>query len=277
MPTMNKLEPVLKWTGSKRSQSDEIISYFPQKIRNYYEPFCGGCSVAKRLMDTESAVDTYILSDLNEHLISALEEIQKDYKPIVSYYAMMWDALKKIDGIDAKKEFYNKLRDKFNQGHDPLDFIVLNRLCYNGLIRYNAKGEFNSPFHFNRNGINPEKYKVILKDWHEAFNKNNVIFKCCDYRDFDFGDNDGDFVYFDPPYANSASVYNKPFSKEEFFDFLNGLEVGYAFSYNEGGEKIVPNTLYEYYIKIKSGNSSFKRLNGGNENHTVYETLFMNY
>ena len=35
-------QPVIKWSGSKRSQSSEIIKYFPKEIDTYYEPFCGG-------------------------------------------------------------------------------------------------------------------------------------------------------------------------------------------------------------------------------------------
>ena len=28
-------QPAIKWSGSKRSQCDEIISYFPRKIETY--------------------------------------------------------------------------------------------------------------------------------------------------------------------------------------------------------------------------------------------------
>lgn len=35
-------EPVIKWSGSKRSQANEILKYFPKEIDTYYEPFCGG-------------------------------------------------------------------------------------------------------------------------------------------------------------------------------------------------------------------------------------------
>lgn len=40
-----KFQPVIKWSGSKRSLSNDIIQYFPKEIDTYYEPFCGGCSV----------------------------------------------------------------------------------------------------------------------------------------------------------------------------------------------------------------------------------------
>ena len=39
-------QPVIKWSGSKRSQASEIIKYFPKQIDTYFEPFCGGAALA---------------------------------------------------------------------------------------------------------------------------------------------------------------------------------------------------------------------------------------
>ena len=36
-------QPVIKWSGSKRSQANDILKFFPKQINTYYEPFCGGC------------------------------------------------------------------------------------------------------------------------------------------------------------------------------------------------------------------------------------------
>ena len=34
MKKAKKLMPVIKWTGSKRSQAETIVSYFPENIKN---------------------------------------------------------------------------------------------------------------------------------------------------------------------------------------------------------------------------------------------------
>ena len=34
--------PVIKWSGSKRSQSAKIKEFVPEKFDKYYEPFIGG-------------------------------------------------------------------------------------------------------------------------------------------------------------------------------------------------------------------------------------------
>lgn len=42
---MSNFKPVIKWSGSKRSQSDEILKHFPNEIDTYFEPFVGGGSI----------------------------------------------------------------------------------------------------------------------------------------------------------------------------------------------------------------------------------------
>lgn len=38
-------KPVIKWSGSKRSQSSIIKKFLPNKFNRYYEPFIGGGSM----------------------------------------------------------------------------------------------------------------------------------------------------------------------------------------------------------------------------------------
>ena len=42
---MKRFNPVIKWSGSKRSQAAAILSYMPEQIGTYYEPFIGGGSM----------------------------------------------------------------------------------------------------------------------------------------------------------------------------------------------------------------------------------------
>ena len=36
---MSKFQPIIKWSGSKRSQSEEIVNHFPKKIETYFVCF----------------------------------------------------------------------------------------------------------------------------------------------------------------------------------------------------------------------------------------------
>lgn len=255
------------------------------KTDTYYEPFCGGCSVAFIVMYNEligktPVVRNFVLSDTNRSLIQILNAVKTNPQLMVSYYTMMWEALKKIEGIDGKKEFYNKLRDKYNEGKDPYDFMVLNRLCYNGMIRYNSKGEFNSPFHINRDGIRPDKFNEIVSLWHEVFNSygTHLTIVCQDYTEIKPTAND--FVYMDPPYANSKTLYDGGFDSERFFNFVRGLGCQYALSYNgisgaTDNTADVPADLYTDHLYITSGNSSFKRIKKIDTNAVVKESLYL--
>ncbi len=45
--------------------------------------------------------------------------------------------------------------------------MFLSRICVNGLIRFNDKGEFNNSLHYSRPGIKPESLRDIINDWSE--------------------------------------------------------------------------------------------------------------
>lgn len=277
------MEPLIKWTGSKRSQVSEIITHFPREIDTYYEPFCGGCSVAFLLMTkslTDLIANRFVLSDTNESLVQILNIVREKPDSLVAYYTMMWEAMKKIDNIEGKKEFYEKLRDKYNEGKDPYDFMVLDRLCYNGMIRFNSKGEFNSPFHLNRNGIRPDKFANIVKLWHDLFDthRNRLEIKCQDYSSIQPLEND--FVYMDPPYANSKSLYNGGFDSARFFDFVRNLKCQYALRYDGiSGETDntvdIPKDLYTIHLYITSGDSISKRIKKIVSGAVVKESLYL--
>lgn len=60
-------QPVIKWTGSKRSQSKKIISLMPEQYNRYFEPFLGGGSVLYNL--DENHRENAICSDICEPLV----------------------------------------------------------------------------------------------------------------------------------------------------------------------------------------------------------------
>lgn len=275
---MSKFQPVIKWSGSKRSQCDEIIKYFPKNINTFYEPFCGGCSVTRALIESNINVNCIICSDLNQDLINLWNFIKNDPKLVIDSYEFMWNELNKDNNINRKIEYYNNVRREYNITHDPLLFMFIMRTAINGMPRYNSKGEFNSPFHINRNGIMPNKLSKIVTEWSSLLNNRNVLFKSCSYLDIE--PLDSDFIYFDPPYENTKGMYYGHFIKNDFFEYLSKLQCHYAMSYDgivddKNQVSKVPSSLYNKHVLIKSGNSSFRRLIGTSNKSVVYESLYI--
>lgn len=97
-----KFQPVIKWSGSKRSQSEEIVNKFPDIIDTYYEPFIGGGSVMFQLLNSNKKVKRYICSDINEDLISLWNAIKSDTESLCLKYEKLWNELNKDEDIERK-------------------------------------------------------------------------------------------------------------------------------------------------------------------------------
>ncbi len=83
-------------------------------------------------------------------------------------------------------------------------FYYLNRTCYNGLCRFNSKGEFNVPF----GQYKKISYKTDFTEYISAFAQ--WEFMCVDFEELPL--EAGDFIYADPPY----DVEFRQYSKETF-------------------------------------------------------------
>lgn len=271
-----KFEPVIKWSGSKRLLSEEIIKYTPSEIDTYYEPFCGSCSVGFQLMLNNRKIKKYIFSDINKELISFMNILKKDYTLLYNEYKERYDNLYSCKTIEDKKKYYNEIRKRYNVSKNVHDFIFLSRTCANGLIRYNKKGEFNSPFHLTRNGITPQRYLKILKEWNNILNKNNVEFIEQSYKNIN--PNERDYVFLDPPYVNTKGMYFGGIDIEEYFKFLNNLKCSYSFTFDGKTDSKdrtyeVPYDCYNNHIYLNSIISGFMKLH--KESEYVKESLYI--
>lgn len=271
-------EPVIKWSGSKRSQAEKILTFFPKEIDTYYEPFCGGASVLRRLLDSDIRVKHYICSDLNNGLIDLWNEIINNPLEVSSYYKKLWNELNADDDKQRKKEYFANIRDRYNKEHNPLDFMFIMRTTTNGMPRYNRNGEFNNSFHVTRNGIIPETFEKIIFEWSQLLKQNDVKFIGCSYEDIKPTEND--YMYLDPPYANTKGMYYGTIDYEKFWDYLRQLPCRYALSFDGKSGDIdntwnVPKEIYTTHEYLLSGNSSFKRTIGKSNDSIVYESLYV--
>lgn len=258
-------QPLIKWTGSKRSLAKQIVSKFPTNLNNYYEPFVGGGSVFFYCLKN-NLFENYYLSDINNNLIQIYNIVKHNPLSLVNSYEEQFFKLKK------DKNFYYTQRDLFNKEKDPYIFYFLTRTCYNGTIRYNKSGEFNTSLHFNRDGIEPKKLNKIITYYNKLLNDNNIIFSCKSFEEVEIN-NDNSLVYLDPPYSNSKSLYYGNINLNSLYDWINKLNCHWFMNLNgvsSKDNKINPDINNYEITKIKSGKSSFSKLKAKEVNVEEY-------
>lgn len=154
------MKPMIKYRGGKSKEIPNIMLYVPRFSGRYVEPFFGGGALFFYLEPRQS-----IINDINSKLMGFYRGVRDDFEnlrnelnEIESIYARNraeFDALKashpeeRVD--DKNEELYYQLRAMFNDSapkcySDALLYYFINKTAYSGMIRYNAKGEFNVPF-----------------------------------------------------------------------------------------------------------------------------------
>ena len=88
--------------------------------------------------------------------------------------------------------------------------IYLNKACFNGLYRVNAKGYFNVPS--GKKSYVTTFDESNLLNIKEYFTSSNITITCNDFEIAVESASAGDFVYFDPP-------YDMPDNKESFTSY----------------------------------------------------------
>ena len=180
--------------------------------------------------------------------------------------------------MERKKQFFNYIRTLFNQTKDPLLFFFIMRTTTNGMPRYNKNGEFNNSFHVTRNGIKPNTLNKIILEWSKILNKHNVQFVHQEYDVIQVNEND--FIYLDPPYANTKGMYYGVIDYDKLWDWMRNQPCNYILSFDGKVNKKdltydVPKDLYSKHEYIDSGNSSFRRIIVGESNEYVKESLYI--
>lgn len=274
-----KFQPVIKWSGSKRSQSEGIVKRIKDKEYDiYYEPFCGGCSVLFQLLHSDKKFKKYICSDKNNDLISLWNMIKDNPNKIINEYTKMWKELNIDDNKERKKQYFYVVRDRFNKEKNPCDFMFIMRTTTNGMPRYNQNGEFNNSFHITRNGIKTNTFAKIVKEWSEILNKFKVQFIHRNYDEIQTKEND--FMYLDPPYANTKGMYYGTIDYSDLWDWIRKQKCDYMLSFDGkiSGTDLtydVPKDIYKLHEYLYSGNSSFRRVIGTSSNEYVSESLYI--
>ncbi|WP_118796359.1 Dam family site-specific DNA-(adenine-N6)-methyltransferase [Haemophilus haemolyticus] len=265
-------KPVIKWSGSKRSQSSKIKEFLPNKFNRYYEPFIGGGSMLYAINPIDA-----ICGDICVPLIDLWNEIKNNPVELSEAYRLRWTRLQ-IEGYQT----YYEIRDDFNKNRSPEDLLFLSRTCVNGLIRFNTNGDFNNSLHHTRPGIAPDSLEKIILDWSKSIQGTEFI--ATDYIVTTEMAKKGDLIYLDPPYFHTKGRYYGTIDFEAFLtnlERLNSKGIKYMLSFDgiRGEDDFtveLPKELYKRHELIPSGNSSFKKVMD-KESIQVSESLYLNW
>lgn len=216
---------MIKYRGGKSKEIPNIMWHIPRFTGRYIEPFLGGGALFFYLEPRQA-----IINDINSKLMDfyrgvrdEYESLRKELDEIELLYTQNrkeFDALKALYPDkrveDKNEDLYYRLRAMFNESvdklySDALLYYYINKTAYSGMIRYNAKGEFNVPFgryiHLNTKSVTLSHSKLLQRA--EILNTDyKEVFNMCQADDF---------VFLDPPYDCVFSDYGN----EEYKDGFN--------------------------------------------------------
>lgn len=192
--------------------ADEILNEHPE-IDTWVEPFLGSGVVA---FNCPGRIKKVIVNDINPHII-------KFYKGIADG-TITPDRIREVFDIHNQNllkdgyDYYNRIKDRFNQTFDTMDFLFLTRTGFNGVMRFNNSGKWNVPFCKLNNRLS----KNVIDDLASSVDELSRLFKS---KDFTFHNQsfeeviatapENSIFYCDPPYYGLQVQYFKGWGKED--------------------------------------------------------------
>ncbi|WP_410737215.1 DNA adenine methylase [Citrobacter portucalensis] len=195
----------LKWVGSKARLMPQLLPHLPEGKR-LIEPFAGSCAV---MMNTD--YDEYLIADVNPDLVNLYKTMAYQTDALLIELEALFSA-GSLGDEESRAVFYYAVRDAFNQsgksfGSESVEaaarFLYLNRHCFNGLCRYNRRGQFNVPF-----GKYKKTYFPAAEIRAFAEKAKRATFITAHYSETLGLVRDGnDVVYCDPPYLTDSDNF----------------------------------------------------------------------
>ena len=284
------LPALLKWIGNKRKFAELIVSYMPQEINDYYEPFLGsGAVLAELLYSDRNKLFPHVNcahgSDVLPFLIDIFDLVKNNPESLTDYYRR--EITEYYKDPDTK---YLEIRNSFNEQHNAYDFCLLSRTCYSGVIRFRKSDGYMSTPRGPHNPIKPETFEKRVDTWNTLLQKAN--FKCESYVTAMDRAKEGDVIYCDPPYTHSQSIIygSQDFNVNTLFEKIaeckeRGVKVllsinGMRDSKSKDISVTPPEGLFERKLLVDCGTSMIDRLqNDGKEmkNKKVDDQLLLTW
>lgn len=222
--------PPIKCQGIKT----DLVPFIASQVKwdgggKWIEPFLGSGAVALNIKP-----DRALLCDHNPHIIRFYQALQKGEittQQVREFLEVEGSLLREVG-----ERHYYAVRERFNREYNPLDFLFLNRACFNGLMRFNRSGKFNTPFCRKPERFSPAYITRIVNQVQttaDTLADRDWEFRVCDWRQCLMSANAPDFLYLDPPYIGRHAEYFSTWTTEDaqtLSEVLRGVSCGFALS-----------------------------------------------
>lgn len=282
---MNKkvVIPPIKSQGIKTKLVPWIMELVPETNGKWIEPFLGTGVVAFNANFKEA-----ILNDTNPHIINFYKGVQQ--KEITAHLIKQYleQEGKLLSAAENNGyEHYLKIRSRFNEGgYSPYDFIFLSRAGFNGMMRFNKKGNWNIPF-----CKKPDRFAqaYVTKITNQVSIVSKIIkpepawkFHNKSFEDIIPLASEMDFIYCDPPYFGRYVDYYNGWSEQDeelLFALLTETKAKFILStwhHNDWRENVMISKFWNKFNIVTKDH--FYHSGGSIDNRkTVVEALVCNF
>lgn len=212
--------PPIKIQGIKT----KIVPLIKEKVKlnentTWIEPFMGSGIVGFNVVPFKA-----IFADINPYIIEFYNQIKYGYITHDSVREFLEKEGKIL--LEKDDEYYYEVRERFNKDHNVLDFLFLNRSCFNGMIRFNKDFFFNVPY-----GHKPKRFSkaYITKIVNQVAHVENLLkyndwsFICQSFEKTISMSDKNSFIYCDPPYIGRNVDYYDSWDEKSEFSLCDAL------------------------------------------------------
>lgn len=235
---MNIIVPPIKSQGIKTKLVpwiNEVVtrSGLDMNHAKWIEPFFGTGVVGFNSIRK----GRHIAGDTNPHIINFYKGIQNgDIDAYKMRQYLEEQSVKLSSAEDDGYAYYREVKKRFNAQHNPFDFIFLSRAGFNGMMRFNKKGEWNIPFCKKPNRFSPAYITKIcnqVASVERIIKRNDWEFGCQSFLDTISRAGQGDMIYCDPPYYGRYVDYYNGWTEEDekaLFEALSATKAHFILS-----------------------------------------------
>lgn len=249
---------------------------------NWIEPFFGTGVVGLN----SPVKGRHIVGDSNPHIINLYNGIKDGRITEHKMRVFLEREGKLLESADEDGyAHYREVKDRFNRNHSSFDFIFLSRAGFNGMMRFNRRGEWNIPFCKKPNRFAPAYVSKICNQIAAAgrvIRRGNWEFLNQSFIETINRAQAGDIIYCDPPYFGRYVDYYNGWSEEDEEALYNALVntpahfILSTWHHNEFRENDMMNRYWNYFNVATQ--EHFYHGGGHIENrHPMVEALVYNF